>query len=53
MAGFDFRVYGVNDEKLLDYAAGLGASGFTCNYFKAAYEWAKSVPGLTLAPHWK
>lgn len=49
-AGFDFRVYGVNDEALLGYAAGLGASGFTCNYFKTAYEWAKSVPGLMLVP---
>ena len=49
-AGFDFRVYGVNDAASLKYAAELGASGFTCNYFKAAYGWAKSVPGLELKP---
>ena len=49
-AGFDFRVYGVNDENLLDYAAGLGASGFTCNYFKAAYAWARRRGGVTLLP---
>lgn len=49
-AGFDFRVYGVNDESLLEYAAGLGATGFTCNYFKAAYEWARHLGNLKLLP---
>ena len=49
-AGFDFRVYGVNDESLLEYAAGLGATGFTCNYFKAAYGWARHLGNVKLLP---
>lgn len=49
-AGLDFRVYGVNAPETLEYAASLGASAFTCNTFKKAYDWAKRVPGLTLLP---
>ena len=49
-AGFDFRVYGVNNPDALKYAASLGATGFTCNTFKAAYEWAKELPGVRLLP---
>lgn len=49
-AGLDFRFFGVNDPKSLKYAAELGVTGFTCNYFKKAYEWAKDVPGLELLP---
>ena len=42
-AGFDFRVFGVNDPEQLRYAASLGATGFTCNYFLAARSWAKEL----------
>lgn len=49
-AGLDFRVYGVNDESLLGYAAGLEATGFTCNYFKAAYGWARHLGNVKLLP---
>lgn len=49
-AGFDFRVYGVNDESMLGYAVELGASGFTCNFFRTAYEWARYHGGVKLLP---
>lgn len=49
-AGIEFRVFGVNDPECLRYAMALGATGFTCNTFKKAYEWAKDIPGLTLLP---
>ena len=49
-AGLDFRVFGVNDPECLKYAVSLGATGFTCNTFKKAYEWAKDIPGLKLLP---
>jgi len=49
-AGFDFRVYGVNTPEALAYAAGIGASGFTCNYHLAAYGWARKVKGVRLLP---
>ena len=49
-AGLDFRVFGVNSPESLRYAASLGATGFTCNTFKAAYAWAAKIPGVTLLP---
>ena len=49
-AGLDFRFFGVNSLASLKYAAELGATGFTCNYFKEAYEWAKEVPDVELLP---
>ena len=49
-AGFDFRLFGVNSPGALRYAASLGATGFTCNTFKAAYDWAEKIPGVTLLP---
>ena len=49
-AGLDFRFYGVNSPEALEYAASLGATGFTCNTFKAAYGWAEKIPGVTLLP---
>ena len=49
-AGFDFRFFGVNSLDSLKYAATMGVSGFTCNYFQQAYEWAKEVPGVKLLP---
>lgn len=49
-AGLDFRFYGVNSPEALKYAAAMGATGFTCNTFKKAYEWAKDVPGIVLLP---
>lgn len=49
-AGFDFRLFGVNSPEDLRYAASLGATGFTCNMFKAACSWAKFVPGVRMLP---
>ena len=49
-AGFDFRLYGVNSREGLKYAAQVGASGFTCNYFKGAYQWAKDLGDIRLEP---
>lgn len=49
-AGLEFRLFGVNDKEHLAYAFSLGATGFTCNTFLAAYDWAKDIPGLTLLP---
>ena len=49
-AGLDFCLYGVNTLASFKFAAELGATSFTCNYFKEAYEWAKEVPGVELLP---
>ena len=49
-AGFDFRFFGVNAPESLAYAAWLGATGFTCNTFKAAYGWAEKLDGVELLP---
>lgn len=49
-AGFDFRLFGVNNPTSLVYAASLGASGFTCDTFKEAYAWAAKIPGVVLLP---
>ena len=49
-AGIEFRVFGVNSPELLKYAMSLGATGFTCNTFLQAYEWAEEIPGVRLWP---
>jgi len=49
-AGFDFRVYGVNNKESLAFAAKLGATGFTCNHHLAAYGWARKMKGVRLLP---
>ena len=47
-AGLEFRVYGVNSAANLRQAKALGATGFTCNHWKAAFDWAKEVGGVEL-----
>jgi len=47
-AGLEFRVYGVNSKGELEQAKALGATGFTCNYWRKAFEWAKEVGGVEL-----
>ena len=47
-AGLEFRMYGVNSESDLRQAKALGAVGFTSNHWKAAFDWATSVGGVTL-----
>lgn len=47
-AGLDFRFFGVNNAQMLGYANELGVTGFTCDHWKDAFEWAKNIPGLTL-----
>ena len=47
-AGLEFRVYGVNSADDLRQAKALGASGFTSNHWKAAFDWAKEVGGVEL-----
>jgi len=47
-AGIEFRMYGVNSIADLKQAKALGASGFTCNYWVKAFDWAKEVGGVTL-----
>ena len=47
-AGLEFRVYGVNSAADLRQAKALGATGFTCNHWKAAFDWAKEVGGVEL-----
>ena len=47
-AGLEFRMYGVNSLDDLRQAKALGAAGFTCNYWKAAFDWAKEIGGITL-----
>lgn len=49
-AGFDFRLFGVNSQPDLRYAASVKATGFTCNHHLAAYGWAKKVLGIQLLP---
>lgn len=49
-AGLDFRLFGVNSKNDLAYAAEMRAASFTCNYFKAAYGWAKELGGIELLP---
>lgn len=47
-AGLEFRMYGVNSLADLKQAKALGAAGFTCNYWKQAFDWAKEVEGVEL-----
>lgn len=49
-AGFDFRLYGVNSPKALAYALSVKATAFTCDHWKDAFEWAKTIRGLELTP---
>lgn len=49
-SGLDFRLFGVNAPGQLSYATRLKATAFTCDHWKQAFEWAKSVPGLNLTP---
>ena len=47
-AGLEFRMFGVNSLENLRQAKALGVTGFTCNYWKKAFEWAAEVGGVTL-----
>ena len=47
-AGLEFRMFGVNSLEDLRQAKALGATGFTCNYWHKAFEWAAEVGGVTL-----
>ena len=47
-AGLEFRMYGVNSQKLLARAKELGAVGFTCNFWREAFDWAEKIGGITL-----
>ena len=47
-AGLEFRMFGVNSLNDLKQAKALGAVGFTCNYWKQAFDWAKEIGGITL-----
>ena len=47
-ASLDFRLWGVNSEEELRHAKGLKATGFTCNYWREAFDWAKKIGGITL-----
>ncbi|MBQ7188903.1 MAG: hypothetical protein IJR99_05750 [Kiritimatiellae bacterium] len=49
-AGLEFRLYGVNSKKDLEQAKMLGAVGFTCNFWKQAFDWAKEIGGIQLLP---
>jgi len=47
-AGLEFRMWGVNSRRDLEQARQLGATGFTCNFWRKAFEWAESIGGITL-----
>ena len=47
-AGLEFRMFGVNSLENLRQAKALGVTGFTCNYWKKAFEWAAEIGGVTL-----
>ena len=42
-AGLEFRVYGVNSPADLRQAAYLGATGFTSNFWRDAFAWARAL----------
>ena len=42
-AGLEFRVYGVNSPDDMRQAAALGAAGFTSNFWREAFVWAKEL----------
>ena len=47
-AGLEFRVFGVNSRSDLERAKELGATGFTSNFWRDAFDWAKEVGGVEL-----
>lgn len=47
-AGLEFRFWGVNSLEDLRQAKSLGVSGFTCNYWHKAFEWARELGGIEL-----
>ena len=47
-AGLEFRFWGVNSPDDLRQAKLLGVSGFTCNYWLKAFDWARDLGGVTL-----
>ena len=49
-AGLEFRVWGVNTPELLEYAMRLGVPAATCSKWREAFDWAKNIPGLEVAP---
>ena len=48
VAGLEFRFWGVNSLEDLRQAKLLGVSGFTCNYWHKAFEWARELGGIEL-----
>ena len=50
-AGFDVRVWGVQNLELLKHAIRIGATGFTTNHYKKMLnEYSKQVEGVKLLP---
>ena len=47
-AGLEFRVYGVNSPADLRQAAYLGATGFTSNFWRDAFVWARALGCLAM-----
>ena len=47
-AGLEFRVYGVNSPADMRQAAYLGATGFTSNFWRDAFVWARVIGGISL-----
>ena len=47
-AGLSFRVFGVNSPETLKAVAPLVPAAFTCNHWRAAFEWAHGIEGLEL-----
>lgn len=47
-AGLEFRLWGVNSPEALKQAKALGATGFTCNFWREAFDWAAALGGVTL-----
>lgn len=47
-AGFEFRLFGVNKPEDLSFAASLRSGAFTTDYFRAVFEWAEAIGGISL-----
>jgi len=47
-AGLEFRLFGVNSPEDLERAKELGATGFTCNFWREAFSWADAAGGVEL-----
>ena len=47
-AGLEFRLFGVNSADDLRRAKELTAAGFTCNFWKKAFDWANEIGGIEL-----